>query len=201
MRARPFVPSPVSVPVPVPGSSLALVLVLQLLFAASCAAPPDAAASATATDHEKRPRLILPAKLYLAPIADATGGDLDPASALELRAEILYPLLEDQRSRERRKRPALALVAREKDATAVLEVTVRRFSDGSRALWLLAGLGAGRPGFEVDLALRTSTGEPLRATTRAREGYGFFEDPLGPRRAMVRRMAAAAVRFVRAARG
>jgi hypothetical protein len=150
-------------------------------------------------------------RLYLAPVRDETGA-LDPRERAWLRGAVALGLLDmtekrpgraKGRGRAEAERATFEVAHAPGEADMVLEVDIERLREPCAALALFVGLGAGRPGYAAEVRLLLPRAPAGAAVDRARieeTSSRFSREPGGAREAMLRDLAAEAVRFVRARR-
>ncbi len=165
------------------------VLALALAIAAGCSSGADKPPAAAPPRLKDRP-------VYVEPVVDDTGA-LWAEERDALRAAIVEGLKALARQDEKARRPVLKIVETPDEKTQRLALRIERLDpDGSPALALLAGFGAGRPVWEIRLRL-SSAEEMLGDRSFERRSSRYMAAKDGPRQAILRDIAAEAVAFVR----
>ncbi len=170
-------------------------LALLAALAAGCAAAALGPA-APATARRALRAEIAGKRIWVAPVEDPHDL-LDAREENALRAEIALGLLaiaERPRGRERERDRSrdFAVAGARAEADFVLAVEIEEFRDPDPLLALLAGFGTGRPGYAATIRI-----DPAERVRIARTSGRFTAAARGPRAAMLRSIAAAAVRIVR----
>lgn len=132
------------------------------------------------------------AKVFLAPIADENG-HLSASERAWLRGAFALDLIALGRAGRQ-----FDLVSERRAADVVFEVAIERFVEARPWLALIVGLGAGRPGYEAEVAIaREGDGALLARAHLERDRAAFAKDERGTRAAMLAAIAGEIARFAR----